>query len=367
MLMLSVVSKELPMSPGQQDALIDFVVTPRSPEQAPYALTRALRDAVWAIYERGRGWARGRGWGGEWRAQYLLSVLSTALLYTSFDRVRAEGQRWFFRLAARAGAAFLREQGVPLPPTTPRRIGPGPPSEVPDGAGTMVVTREDPPVDDPPATVTRDPPVVVPDDLSGLHAILIGLYSDRESAHSVVRRLPDVIQYPPFENIEDVWAAILQEASKMDVISVLDIIDNEDKFSDRPNLIRAARRCQQRWKPDFDTIMQLAESYQSSLDAIDTEQNSTSSDLEWVDVTIHPRRQLRRLTIEVEKSLRWWARIKDVDDQAITDLLRQSQELLDLLREGGTSSYRRCELLEDLRSLEGDLASAFEGLAAARR
>ncbi len=208
---------------------------------------------------------------------------------------------------------------------------------------------------------------MVPDDLSGLHAILIGLYSDRESAHSVVRRLPDVIQYPPFENIEDVWAAILQEASKMDVISVLDIIDNEDKFSDRPNLIRAARRCQQRWKPDFDTIMQLAESYQSSLDAIDTEQNSTSSDLEWVDVTIHPRRQLRRLTIEVEKSLRWWARIKDVDDQAITDLLRQSQELLDLLREGGTSSYRRCELLEDLRSLEGDLASAFEGLAAARR
>ena len=370
MLMLSIVSKEFPMSPGQQDALIDFVITPRVPEQAPYALTRALRDTVWAIYERGRGWARGQGWGGEWRAQYLLSVLSTALLYTSFDRVHAEGQRWFFRLAARAGAAFLKEQSVPLPPTTPCHIGPGPPSAGPDGAGTTAVPREDPPVDDPPARVTSDPRVVVPDDLSGLHAILIGLYSDHESARRAARRLSEIIQYPTFEDIEDVWAAILQEASKMDLISILDIINNEDDYADKPHLIRAARQCQRRWKPNFGAIAELAGTYRAELDAINvnTGRNSRPSDEDddCIAQTIDLRELLCRLISEAEKPFRWWAALHDdFDDQAMTDVLRRSLDLVDLLRIGGTSSYRRRQLFGELQRLCGELVRVLDHLASA--
>ena len=365
MLMLSVISKDVPKSRDQRDALIDFVITPRSPKQAPYELTRALRDAVRTIYDPGLRWAG--SWSDEWRAQYLLSVLSTALLYTSFDSVDMEGRWWFLCLAARASDAFLKAWGSSPPPSAvPRRVAP--PSAAPDDRGAIVVVPEDPPVKDPQATVTRDPRSALPEDLSSLHEILIRLYPDYESARSVVLRLPKAIQYPTFENVEDVWAAILQEASKMELISILDIINNEELYADKPNLIRAARRCQQRWKPDFGAIVELATTYRADLNDISAGQKSRSSDEDddCIEQTIDLRELLCTLIIEVEKPFRWWAAVQDdFDDRAITDLLSRSLDLLDLLREGGTSPYRRRQLLGELRRLSDELVRMLDGLDAA--
>lgn len=44
---------------------------------------------------------------GEWRAQYLLSLLAGALAHTTYENVGDAGRRWFFNLAARAAAEFV--------------------------------------------------------------------------------------------------------------------------------------------------------------------------------------------------------------------------------------------------------------------
>lgn len=44
---------------------------------------------------------------GEWRAQYLLSLLAGALAHTTYENVGDTGRRWFFTLAARAAAEFV--------------------------------------------------------------------------------------------------------------------------------------------------------------------------------------------------------------------------------------------------------------------
>lgn len=44
---------------------------------------------------------------GEWRAQYLLSLLAGALAHTTYENVGDAGRRWFFTLAARAAAEFI--------------------------------------------------------------------------------------------------------------------------------------------------------------------------------------------------------------------------------------------------------------------
>jgi hypothetical protein len=44
---------------------------------------------------------------GEWRAQYLLSLLAGALAHTTYENVGDAGRRWFFTLATRAAAEFI--------------------------------------------------------------------------------------------------------------------------------------------------------------------------------------------------------------------------------------------------------------------
>lgn len=55
---------------------------------------------------------------GEWRAQYLLSLLAGALAHTTYENVGDTGRRWFFTLAARAAAEFIRfaERSDMIPP-----------------------------------------------------------------------------------------------------------------------------------------------------------------------------------------------------------------------------------------------------------
>jgi hypothetical protein len=62
---------------------------------------------------------------GEWRAQYLLSLLAGALAHTTYDNVGDDGRRWFFHLAARAAAEFIEFAGrthmIPPEPETEDR------------------------------------------------------------------------------------------------------------------------------------------------------------------------------------------------------------------------------------------------------
>ena len=63
-LLLSVIAREMPPKPADQQALLDFVVTPH--KQPPLSITRQGK-AVWAVYEPGPRFA-GR-WLDEWRDQ----------------------------------------------------------------------------------------------------------------------------------------------------------------------------------------------------------------------------------------------------------------------------------------------------------
>ena len=55
---------------------------------------------------------------GEWRAQYLLSLLAGALAHTTYENVGDAGRRWFFTLATRAAAEFVEfaERHRMIPP-----------------------------------------------------------------------------------------------------------------------------------------------------------------------------------------------------------------------------------------------------------
>lgn len=70
------------------------------------------------------------GWRDDWRAQYQLSVVAQALVHVSYDDLGDDGRWWFFRLAARAGAAFVVDLRDPPDPAgvqeVTKPVGPAP-------------------------------------------------------------------------------------------------------------------------------------------------------------------------------------------------------------------------------------------------
>ncbi len=382
-LLLSVIAREMPPKPADQQALLDFVVTPH--KQPPLSITRQGK-AVWAVYEPGPRFA-GR-WLDEWRDQYLLSLLATALLYTSFENIGPDGRWWCFRLAARAGREFLTRRNVDPPPSTSPIYVQRPsanPLAVP-----LAVTAHDADPGPPASTERHDPPVAAapttnpgppdaaappdpaapsePSDLSEVRDILSQLCPDPVCIDRLLRRLPTPMPaLPTFEDVRDVWSAILQEASPMAVIRILDIVANEQEFAHRPDLVRAARRCQRRWRPDLETVRQLADSYHATLATAVLEQDRWTDDAEWIANTISLNQALRTLATGVETLLGSLAsgqgQDHDDDPQALQDLLSESREMLDALREEETSPSRRQEFLEELQRLDEELAVQLDSLA----
>ena len=115
--LLSVVDK-LPQD--QAEALLDYVVTPL--ESFPVLFPKLYAEAVWSIYKPGADFVGSLG--DEWRAQYLLSLAAHALIHSCYENAGAVGRWWYFRLAARAGAAFLASLSAPPAPGYPRRLKP---------------------------------------------------------------------------------------------------------------------------------------------------------------------------------------------------------------------------------------------------
>ncbi|WP_435204659.1 hypothetical protein [Micromonospora sp. bgisy143] len=91
----------------QADALRALLIDPagRASQRLP-ALTAKVIRASCAV---GSALAKENGWASIWRAQYLLSLLSQALICCTYDDAGTEGRAWYLRLAAHAARAYHRE------------------------------------------------------------------------------------------------------------------------------------------------------------------------------------------------------------------------------------------------------------------
>ncbi|MET0416590.1 MAG: hypothetical protein ABW022_11285, partial [Actinoplanes sp.] len=104
-LMLSVVAPSIQeLRPDEQDALLSFVL---EPWRAPARLSVLFGETLEATHRAGNEAVKAMQLG-DWRSQYLLSVVATALQFVSFLSMPEASRWWFFRLAGRAGGAFLR-------------------------------------------------------------------------------------------------------------------------------------------------------------------------------------------------------------------------------------------------------------------
>ncbi|MBM0233872.1 hypothetical protein JNW91_19660 [Micromonospora sp. STR1_7] len=106
----------------QADALVNKLLHPIV-DRPSLALPRLLDDLVNSAHLLVQSGAKG-GWGPEWRTQYRLSMISQALICTTFDNLSQAGRRWCFRLAAEAyNGEFFPSAARPAPaglPVLPR-------------------------------------------------------------------------------------------------------------------------------------------------------------------------------------------------------------------------------------------------------
>ncbi|GLY03878.1 FxSxx-COOH system tetratricopeptide repeat protein [Actinoplanes sp. NBRC 101535] len=105
-LMLSVIAPTIAdLRIEEQESLLAYVLAPWKAPPRLSALTARTLEAI-----HGTGFEAIRSMHlGDWRSQYLLSIVATALQFTSFSSVSDEGRWWFFRLAGNAGGEFLRK------------------------------------------------------------------------------------------------------------------------------------------------------------------------------------------------------------------------------------------------------------------
>ncbi|HEY0935947.1 MAG TPA: hypothetical protein VGD91_19675 [Trebonia sp.] len=120
MMAVSFAARRVPdMPPGQREALLDYLVR-RSDESvghfpaAVQQMVDALRYASTARFTAAR-------LDDNWDEQLLLSVQATALQHLSFATLGEDTRWWLFRLAAHAGAEFLRSRGR-FRPEDPRQV-----------------------------------------------------------------------------------------------------------------------------------------------------------------------------------------------------------------------------------------------------
>ncbi|MFG1913939.1 hypothetical protein [Micromonospora sp. NPDC048898] len=117
-LLLDFVLPEVAGAPrtAQADALLALLVDPsgRASDRLPALATKVIK----ASHTVGSTVATKGNWGTIWRAQYLLSLLSHALICCTYEDAGPTGRAWYFRLAAHAAHAYRQEfrPGVVPPP-----------------------------------------------------------------------------------------------------------------------------------------------------------------------------------------------------------------------------------------------------------
>lgn len=136
-LMLSVLAERAPtgLIDEHELALLRHVVDPRDAYAARIVPELAL--LVDDLHSACADVASG-GWQALWSDQLLLSVLATALRFTTYEDL-GEARRWrFFRLAAHAGGELLSRHGV-LPPSSAPAVSP--PSQAGAAGRASTTTR----------------------------------------------------------------------------------------------------------------------------------------------------------------------------------------------------------------------------------
>ncbi|GAA3720396.1 hypothetical protein GCM10022224_103020 [Nonomuraea antimicrobica] len=100
MLLLSIVAGRVPLDARAQEELVDQIVRGEGRHDLFAPLTRAVRDVdAKLITDDFRE---------DWINQLPLSLLAAALLHCTFGNLDERTRWWFFRLAARCGAEYLR-------------------------------------------------------------------------------------------------------------------------------------------------------------------------------------------------------------------------------------------------------------------
>lgn len=91
----------------QADALRALLIDPTG--TASGRLPGLTVKVIKASYTVGQALVEKGNWARIWRAQYLLSLLSQALICCTYDDAGPAGRAWYLRLAAHAGLAYQRE------------------------------------------------------------------------------------------------------------------------------------------------------------------------------------------------------------------------------------------------------------------
>nr|SBO94106.1 Disease resistance domain-containing protein / Tetratricopeptide repeat-containing protein [Nonomuraea gerenzanensis] len=108
MLLLSVVAGHPPQDAHAEEDLFGLIVLGKGRHDLFAALTRTARDPGAQLVAD--------GFRDEWLTQLLLSLQAAALLHCSFGNLDERLRWWFFRLAARCGAEYLRSVNAWRPP-----------------------------------------------------------------------------------------------------------------------------------------------------------------------------------------------------------------------------------------------------------
>jgi hypothetical protein len=108
--LLSVVARHLAAetAPEVRIDLARYLVEPS--RHRPTAVRVGLRDIVDQVHGAERNWVEGsrRGLLREWHEHRLLALIGCALIFTGRSALGRDDRLWFFHLAARASAAYLR-------------------------------------------------------------------------------------------------------------------------------------------------------------------------------------------------------------------------------------------------------------------
>ncbi|WP_341719266.1 hypothetical protein QQG74_05840 [Micromonospora sp. FIMYZ51] len=105
------------LPPDQADALRDHLINPDA--DRPESVPPAFAEVVEVAYRNGTSYVWKAGWGQEWRAQYLLSLVSRALVCLTFDNISDTGRQWCLRLAVEALEACRQELALSSPRLAP--------------------------------------------------------------------------------------------------------------------------------------------------------------------------------------------------------------------------------------------------------
>ncbi|MEU6783069.1 hypothetical protein ABZ912_28065 [Nonomuraea angiospora] len=111
MLLLSIVARRIPQDARAEEELLDQIVRGEGRHDLFTPLTRIIRDADGKLITD--------DFRDDWNNQLPLSLQAAALLHCTFKNLDERTRWWFFRLAARCGAEYLRSTDSWQPPSEP--------------------------------------------------------------------------------------------------------------------------------------------------------------------------------------------------------------------------------------------------------